>query len=74
MNTEKKAQLNMMLSQLTSLAEWMEDLRGQEAERSAALPKRSPERKSIEELCDGLEDAMDSLEDAIRSLEEFVSQ
>lgn len=70
MTTQRKAELTMILSQMEALIDRLDELEQEEAAEMAALPKRAPERKRSQELCDGIDDAIDSLTDAIHCLEE----
>lgn len=70
MTTGRKAELTMVLSQMETLIDRLDELGQEEAADMASLPKRSPERKRAQELCDGIDDAIDSLTDAIHCLEE----
>lgn len=74
MTTQRKAELSMVLSQMMVLSDRLDELREQEADEMAALPKRSKERKQSAEVCDAMDDAQDSLVDAIRSLEELLTE
>lgn len=74
MTTQRKAELSMVLSQMMVLSDRLDELREQEADEMAALPKRSKERKQSAEVCDTMDDAQDSLVDAIRSLEELLTE
>lgn len=74
MTTQRKAELSMVLSQLMVLSDRLDELREEESDEMAALPKRSKERKLSAEVCDTIDDAQDSLVDAIRSLEELLSE
>lgn len=70
MTTQRKAELTMVLSQMSALIDRLDELGQQEYDEMSALPKRDPQRRRSKELCDGIEDAIDSLTDAIHCLEE----
>lgn len=74
MNTQREAELKMVLAQLETLSDRLEELRDEEAREGAALPKKSQERKVSQELCDCMDDAQDSIVDAIRALEDLLEE
>jgi uncharacterized small protein (DUF1192 family) len=67
-------QLNLMLRQLETLNERMDELREQAEVERMELPKKSRERRAADALCDSMDDAMDSIVDAIHSLEEVFEE
>jgi hypothetical protein len=67
-------QLNLMLRQLETLNERMDELREQAEVERMELPKKSRERRTADALCDSMDDAMDSIVDAIHSLEEVFEE
>lgn len=74
MTTQRKGELSMVLSQLMTLSDRLDELRDEEEQEMAALPKKSRERKECAAFCDSMDDAQDSLVDAIRSLEELLGE
>lgn len=74
MDAQHKVELTMVLSQISTLIDRLEELGEEERTALSALPKRGKERAAAQNLCDGIDDAIDSLTDAIHCLEDGMGE